>query len=225
MLLFWWLLHWGVGGATPFPGFLHFTLDPLAPLHKLAQKIEWRIKSFLFFFLSLLFLILFIFFLHFSLWWLIFICIFNWILIYSTRDPVGWGSRMQRLHLCRGVIPHPLSECLGYGSKKSCCETEALGNAEYPFINITPQSTLPQNDGTSGGVMVSKLNWQTYTSKFKPHWLPHSYDLVLHLSQKKLSKLLLWLRMVAPNMVLFMGQIELFDIQTVRKWLKLNWIV
>ena len=28
-LLFLWLLHWGVGeGSTPFPEFLHFTLDP-----------------------------------------------------------------------------------------------------------------------------------------------------------------------------------------------------
>ena len=44
--------------------------------------------------------------------------------------------------------------------------------------------------GTSCGVMVSKLDWQTYASEFESHWVSHSYDLVLHLS-KKLSKLLL----------------------------------
>ena len=44
--------------------------------------------------------------------------------------------------------------------------------------------------GTSGGVMVSKLDWQGYTSEFKSHWVPHSYGHVPHLS-KKLCRLLL----------------------------------
>ena len=40
-----------------------------------------------------------------------------------------------------------------------------------------------------GGVMVSKLDLQTYTSEFESHWAPLSYGLVPHLSKKKLSKL------------------------------------
>ena len=41
--------------------------------------------------------------------------------------------------------------------------------------------------GASGGVMVSKLGYQTYTSEFESHWVPLSYGLVPHLSTK-LSK-------------------------------------
>ena len=43
---------------------------------------------------------------------------------------------------------------------------------------------------TSSGVMVSKLDEQTFMSEFESHWVPHSYGLMQHLS-KKLSKLLL----------------------------------
>ena len=42
--------------------------------------------------------------------------------------------------------------------------------------------------GASGGVMVSKLDKQTYTSEFESHWVPLSYGLVPHLS-KKLNKI------------------------------------
>ena len=42
--------------------------------------------------------------------------------------------------------------------------------------------------GSSGGVMVSKLDKQTFTSEFKFHWVTHSFGLVPHPS-KKLSKL------------------------------------
>ena len=38
--------------------------------------------------------------------------------------------------------------------------------------------------GTSGGVMVSKVDKQTYTSEFDSHWVPNSCGLVLHLSKK-----------------------------------------
>ena len=38
------------------------------------------------------------------------------------------------------------------------------------------------------GVMVSKLDQQTYTSEFESHWVPLSHGLVPHLS-KKLNKL------------------------------------
>ena len=47
--------------------------------------------------------------------------------------------------------------------------------------------------GTSGGVTVSKLEKQTYTSEFESHWVPHSFGLVPHRS-KGLCKLLLWLK-------------------------------
>ena len=42
--------------------------------------------------------------------------------------------------------------------------------------------------GTSGGVTVSKLDWQTYTSEFESHWAPRSVGLVPHQS-KALCKL------------------------------------
>ena len=42
--------------------------------------------------------------------------------------------------------------------------------------------------GACGGVMVSNLDLQIYTSEFESHWVPLSYGLVPHLS-KKLSKL------------------------------------
>ena len=45
-----------------------------------------------------------------------------------------------------------------------------------------------QKEDISCGVMVSKLDKQTYTSEFLSHWVPISYGLVPHLS-KKLSKL------------------------------------
>ena len=41
--------------------------------------------------------------------------------------------------------------------------------------------------GTSGGVMVNKLNKKTFMSEFKSHWAPYSYGLMAHLS-KKFSK-------------------------------------
>ena len=48
--------------------------------------------------------------------------------------------------------------------------------------------------GTSGGVTVSKLDEQTYTSEFESHWVPHSFGLC-HIKAKALCKLLkvVWL--------------------------------
>ena len=51
-------------------------------------------------------------------------------------------------------------------------------------------NTTSSVEGASGGVMINKLDLQTYTSEFKSHWVPHSYGLVPYLS-KNLSKLLL----------------------------------
>ena len=39
--------------------------------------------------------------------------------------------------------------------------------------------------GASGGIMVSKLDKQTFKSEFESHWVPYSYGLVPHLSKKK----------------------------------------
>ena len=46
--------------------------------------------------------------------------------------------------------------------------------------------------GTLGGLMVSRLDKQTFSSEFDSHWVPHSCVLKPHLS-KKLKKLLLLL--------------------------------
>ena len=66
-------------------------------------------------------------------------------------SPVGWGYRIHRLHLCRGVRPHP-NQCPGYDTKQSVGEgssnTGALGNAEYPFIAIVPRSTQSRSGNT-----------------------------------------------------------------------------
>ena len=45
------------------------------------------------------------------------------------------------------------------------------------------------HSGTFGGVMVSKLDEQTYMSEFESHWMPHLFGLVPHRS-KELRKLL-----------------------------------
>ena len=46
-----------------------------------------------------------------------------------------------------------------------------------------------------GGVTVSKLDYQTYTSEFVSQWVPHSFGLVPHRS-KELRKLILYLFML-----------------------------
>ena len=51
-------------------------------------------------------------------------------------------------------------------------------------VKYTHNNTL----SAFGGVMVSKLDLQTYTNEFESHWVPHSYGFVPHLS-KMLSKL------------------------------------
>ena len=58
--------------------------------------------------------------------------------------PVGWGCRIHRLHLCRGV--RPSHKCPRYDTKKSDGDAGALGNVEHPFI--APRSTLAHNGST-----------------------------------------------------------------------------
>ena len=38
--------------------------------------------------------------------------------------------------------------------------------------------------GNSGGVIVSKLDEQTFTNDFDSHWVPNSYDLMSWLNKK-----------------------------------------
>ena len=47
---------------------------------------------------------------------------------------------------------------------------------------------LDTQRGTSGGVMVNKLDEQNFMSEFDSHWVPNSYGIVLHL-WKHLRKL------------------------------------
>ena len=54
--------------------------------------------------------------------------------------PVGYGSRIHRLHLCRGVRPHPTNECPRYETKQSDNETPVV--MELYRIAITPKPTL-----------------------------------------------------------------------------------
>ena len=65
--------------------------------------------------------------------------------------PFGWVCRIHQLHLCRGVIPLPKrvswiqnETTWWWGSS----EAVLLGNAENPFIAITPRSTLARSVST-----------------------------------------------------------------------------
>ena len=65
--------------------------------------------------------------------------------------PVKWGYRIHWLHLYRGVSPPPRwvswiwhVTIWWWGSNN----VGALGNAEYPFIAITPRSTLARSGST-----------------------------------------------------------------------------
>ena len=69
----------------------------------------------------------------------------------SISCPVGWGCRIYRLHLCRGIRPppHPTSVLGWWGSR----DTGALGNVEHPFITKAPWSTLARCGSTWCGPM------------------------------------------------------------------------
>ena len=70
--------------------------------------------------------------------------------ILSMGCPVGWGCRMPRLFLCKGVRHPQRVSCIWYktiwwwGSSNA----GALGNVDYPFIAIVPRSTLTRNGST-----------------------------------------------------------------------------
>ena len=69
---------------------------------------------------------------------------------YGHPGTDGWGCRIHRLHLYKGYDSP--NECPGYDSKQSDGEGSnnagALGNAKYPFIAITPKSTLAESGKT-----------------------------------------------------------------------------
>ena len=84
---------------------------------------------------------------------LFFHCILSYFFMYTfpiLNCPVGWGCRIHRLLLCRGVRPPPRVSWIWHytiwwwGSSNA----GALGNAEYPFIAIAPRSTLARSGST-----------------------------------------------------------------------------
>ena len=60
--------------------------------------------------------------------------------------PVGWGSRIHWVHLCRGVRPLP-NECPGYDTKQSDGEAPAVlefwGMRSTPSLPLLPGSLWP----------------------------------------------------------------------------------
>ena len=54
---------------------------------------------------------------------------------------------------------------------------------------ISKHIHLDTHMGTSGVVMVSKLDYQTLRSDFKIHWVPYSFGFVPYLSKKLLELL------------------------------------
>ena len=67
--------------------------------------------------------------------------------------PVGWGCRIHRLLLCRGIsLLHPTNECPRYDTKQSDGEVPVMlvlwGMQSTPFIVIAPKSTLAWSSNT-----------------------------------------------------------------------------
>ena len=81
-----------------------------------------------------------------------------------------------------------------FQERLSCCK-QAKRSWVIPSSEFCMQILSTQQPNligrTSDGVMVSKLDWQTFTSEFESHKMPHSYDLVPYIS-KKLCILLQW---------------------------------
>ena len=67
--------------------------------------------------------------------------------------PASWGCRIHQLHLCRGEeLPHRGS-CIWHRTIwwQGSSNAGDLGNAEYPFIAIAPESTLTRSNTTWKG--------------------------------------------------------------------------
>ena len=67
--------------------------------------------------------------------------------ITSLRCPVGWGCRIHRLLLCRGVRPHPQRESWIYDTKQSDGEVPAMlelwGMRSTPSLPSLPGPLWP----------------------------------------------------------------------------------
>ena len=76
----------------------------------------------------------------------------NYCCLFKTKFscPVGWGCRIHRLLLCRGVRPPQWVSW--YDTQQSDSDVPmmlgALGNAEHPFIAIVPRSTMAWRGST-----------------------------------------------------------------------------
>ena len=55
---------------------------------------------------------------------LFFVVTLSWTLIQLPYCPVGWGCRIHRLHLCRGL--RPPNECPRYATKQSDGEVQVM---------------------------------------------------------------------------------------------------
>ena len=66
--------------------------------------------------------------------------------VLSMGCPVGWGCRIHRLLLCRGVRP-PANECPGYDTKQSDGEVPAMlelwGMQSTPSLPLLPGPLWP----------------------------------------------------------------------------------
>ena len=116
-----------------------------------------------------------------------------WIPPCLTLSIMRYGSRVKGSKVASSTTPRCCSNwrfrvILDYGSQfHSFMNIKYFNIMQVIFKHIY---LIPLWKGTSGGVMVSKLDSQTYTSEFESHWVPHSFGLVLNRS-KDLRKLLL----------------------------------
>ena len=105
---------------------------------------------------------------------------------------------------------------LDISARAGSATSEALGNVEYPFIAITPRSTLTWSGSTWSGPI-----YRSNRTKQSDAEVPGILKLWGMWSTPSLPSLPgpLWPGMVASDRVLSMGQIEL------NRVLMLNWIV
>ena len=74
---------------------------------------------------------------------------FYWKILICVDGPVGWGSRIYRLHLCRrGRLPQRMSRVWHKTIWWWGSSLNSLANVEYPFIAIAPRSTLARSGNT-----------------------------------------------------------------------------
>ena len=113
-------------------------------------------------------------------WWGIFACFENkhlrpWhslttyklaTVFFTVPGPVGWGYRIHRQLLCRGVRLSQRVSCIRHSTIwwRGSSNSGALGNVEYSFITIAPTSTLTRSGSilSIGPVEVNSvlmLNW------------------------------------------------------------------